>query len=248
MQPTDVDASEREKYTKMQVEMQKLVDTTAKVDNVRYAAGCDLTVDGDYFIGGFVVVDMENDLTPIYEKCIHVHVDIPYIAGLLCFREGPVVMQCLEEFQKERPEIKIDVLLVDANGIWHPRGFGLACYVGILSKIPTIGVSKSFLFVNSEHTAKSVHEDAQKQCRKLHDVMKIEHVTENSIHIECGVMRTTTVERFNPVYVSCGHLIDLDSSISIVRSLSRFREPEPLRIADRISRQYVRTLKAKPKL
>lgn len=228
----------------MQTELQKQVVTSNKVDKVKYAAGCDLTVEGDYMIGGFVVVDMDDDLKPIYEKCIHVQVDITYIPGLLCFREGPVVMECLNTFQSDMPDIKIDVLLVDGNGIWHPRGFGLACYVGILSKIPTIGVSKSFFFVHSEHTAKSVHADAQVQCPNLHDVMKISHVIEDGTVIECGVMRTTTVEHFNPVYVSCGHLIDFDSSIAIVGKLSRFREAEPLRLADRISRQYVRDLKA----
>ena len=212
-----------------------------KLDSdVRYVGGADLTVEDNLMIGCFVVVDVKNSLNPIYKKCTKVSVDIPYIPGLLCFREGPVVVTLYNEFKESHPDASIDVLLVDGCGEWHPRGFGLACYVGLECGIPTIGVSKSFLYVGSEHHGREIHKAAQLECKNCGDAMKLHHELEDGYPIDCAVMRTTQSHPFNPIYVSAGHMIDYESSINIVRSLCRFREPEPLRLADRISREFVR--------
>lgn len=223
-----------------QMEMRAQINRIPHVENVRYVGGADLTVEGDLMVGCFVVVDLTNDSKPIYEKCTELNVDVPYIPGLLCFREGPVVMALFQDFKANHPEIKLDILLVDGSGEWHPRGFGLACYVGHETGIPTIGVFKSFLNVGSEHKGKEVQNAAQTQCPNKGDVMLIQHNLEDGYHIECGVLRTTDSNPFKPIFVSPGHLIDTESSIRIVKGMCHYREPEPLRLADRVSRQYVR--------
>jgi deoxyinosine 3'endonuclease (endonuclease V) len=230
----------------LQNEMRVRVDHSPRIDVVQFVAGCDLTVEGDLMVGCFVVVDVLNESKSIYEKCSIVEVDVPYIPGLLCFREGPVVLDCLRGFRVEFPDVRIDVLLVDGCGEWHPRGFGLACYVGLECGIPTIGVSKSFLNTQSGHTRKQVQVDAQAACPGLGDVMMLHHEIDGGIEIDCAVMRTTTSVPFKPIFVSVGHLVCIESAIQIVRQLCRFREPEPLRLADRISREFVRKMKAKP--
>jgi deoxyinosine 3'endonuclease (endonuclease V) len=231
----------------LQKEMRVQVDHTPRVDAVQFVTGCDLTVKGDLMVGCFVVVDVLNECKSIYEKCSIVEVDVPYIPGLLCFREGPVVVGCLREFRTEFPDLKINVLLVDGCGEWHPRGFRLACYVGLECGIPTIGVSKSFLNTRSGHTGTRVQIDAQAECPNFGDAMVLHHGIDGGIPIDCAVMRTTTSVPFKPIVVSVGHLICIDSAVQIVRQLCRFREPEPLRLADRISCEFVRRMKANRK-
>ncbi|OHT11644.1 Endonuclease V family protein [Tritrichomonas foetus] len=241
-------AAEKERLCALQLEMRDQINHSVSMDHpARYVGGADLTVEDDLYVGCFVVVDCENDLKPIYEKCTEMKVDIPYISGLLCFREGPVIFRLLEEFQKDLPDIKLDALLVDGSGEWHQRRFGLACYVGLKTGIPTIGVSKTFLYVGSEHSGKGVQNDAQSACPEVGDIMKISHTFDDGYEIACGVMRTTKSSPFKPIFVSTGHMIDFDSAVNIVRGLCHFREPEPLRLADRVSREYVRNKKNPPK-
>jgi deoxyinosine 3'endonuclease (endonuclease V) len=223
--------------------MKVRLDRTPSLTGVTLVGGCDLTVDADLTVGCFVVVDSTDSCRSVYEKCSTVNIDIPYIPGLLSFREGPVVLQCLREFQESRPDLHLDVLLVDGCGEWHPRGFGLACYVGLESGIPTIGVSKTFLNVGSSHNAKQVQNDAQPTLANVGDVMMLSHTLEDGILIECAVMRSTTSIPFQPIYISVGHLVNIESAVRIVRALCKFREPEPLRLADRISRAFVREAK-----
>lgn len=244
MAATETPAPEEvERLTQLQMSLKSRVDTSQAVTGVRYVAGCDLTAAGSLQIGGFVVVDLENNLEPVYQKCSHVSVDFPYIPGLLAFREGPVVLECLRQCREERPDIQIDVLLVDGSGQWHERGFGLGCYVGVECGIPTIGVHKNFLAVGSEDTRDSVNTAAQTSCPEVGDTMLLHHVLPDGTPIDLAVMRTTDASPFRPIYISPGHLIDLNSSIEIVRTLCRYKEPEPLRLADRLSRQVVRDLK-----
>jgi deoxyinosine 3'endonuclease (endonuclease V) len=227
----------------MQNEIRGRVNTSVPVPNPRFVGGCDLTVDGDLMVGCFVVVDTSKNSESIYDKCTIVNVDVPYIPGLLCFREGPVVLACLKEFQEAMPEIKLDLVLVDGSGEWHPRRFGLGCYVGVECGLPTIGVHKNFLFVGSPDSAKSVQADAQTKCPNKGDVFLIQHQLPEGETISLGVMRTTESVPHRPIFISAGHLIDIQSSIDIVRQLCHFREPEPLRLADRISREFVRKRK-----
>jgi deoxyinosine 3'endonuclease (endonuclease V) len=227
--------------------MRARVDVTRRVDHTRFAGGCDLTVRDDLMVGCFVVVDIENECKPVYQKCSIVDVEVPYIPGLLCFREGPVVVSCFREFRDACPDMPLDVLLVDGNGVWHGRGFGLGCYVGLECMVPTLGVSKTFLNTQSGHTAKQVQADSQVQCQAVGDVMMLSHTLDDGFQIDCAVMRTTDSVPFKPVFVSPGHLIDVTSAVDIVRRLCIFREPEPLRLADRVSREFVRNMKSKGK-
>jgi deoxyribonuclease V len=227
----------------LQNEMKGRLNHTPPTTPIRYVAGCDLTVKDDIMVGCFVVVDLDNDCESVYEKCTVVDVVIPYIPGLLCFREGPVVLECYREFTAARPDLPLGVILVDGCGEWHPRAFGLGCYVGLDCGVPTIGVSKTFLNTGSRHTGRQVQLDAQDACPNIGDVMLLRHVLSDGEEIACAVMRTTDSDPFQPIYVSAGHMMDTDTAIDIVRRVCKFREPEPLRLADRHSRTFVKGLK-----
>lgn len=231
-----------EELSRLQAEMRSQVIRTGSIEDLHYIAGADLTCHEEIMIGCFVVLDAKNNLQTVYQKCKSFNVTFPYIPGFLSFREGPVVLSLLDDFQKENPTIKIDVLLVDGNGEWHTRGLGLGSYVGIKCGIPTIGVSKTYFNINGEIDSKALQQDAQTKCPNFGDFIVLEHIFEDGSKVECALLHTTSKVPFKPIFVSIGHMIDLPQSIELVKSLCRFREPEPLRLADRISRQFVRDL------
>lgn len=133
-----------------------------------------------------------------------------YHPGLFCFREGPLVAEALDTLY-QRP----DCLLVDGHGLMHPRGFGLACYVGVLFDLPCVGVAKSpcrGLEWSPPGAIRGSWTPVQWKGRWVG-----------------ATLRTRTGVR--PVWVSPGHRCDLESAIRIVLSVSRTRIPEPLRRA-----------------
>ncbi|XP_030317687.1 endonuclease V isoform X2 [Calypte anna] len=87
-------------------------------------------------------------LQVLYEDCRMVAVGAPYLAGFLAFREVPFLVEALQRLQQEQPSLKPQVLLVDGNGLLHPRGFGVACHLGVLTDLPCIGVAKNLLHVD----------------------------------------------------------------------------------------------------
>ncbi len=140
----------------------------------------------------------------------------PYIPGFLCFREGDVMIEAVRKLQT-----KPDVVLIDGQGIAHPRRFGVACYVGVSLNIPTIGCAKSKL-IGQYKTPDSVKGS-------------FSYLFYNN-EIVGVILRTR--ENVKPVFVSPGHLIDTKSVLKIVINCSiKYRIPEPLRCADIKSRQ-----------
>ncbi|XP_054702209.1 endonuclease V isoform X3 [Grus americana] len=87
-------------------------------------------------------------LEVLYEDCRMVAVSAPYVPGFLAFREVPFLVEAVQRLQQEEPKLKPQVLLVDGNGLLHPRGFGVACHLGVLTDLPCVGVAKNLLQVD----------------------------------------------------------------------------------------------------
>uniref|UniRef100_A0A803Y7V5 Endonuclease V n=1 Tax=Meleagris gallopavo TaxID=9103 RepID=A0A803Y7V5_MELGA len=87
-------------------------------------------------------------LEVLYEDCRMVAVSAPYVAGFLAFREVPFMVEAVQRLQREQPELRPQVLLVDGNGLLHQRGFGVACHLGVLTDLPCVGVAKNLLHVD----------------------------------------------------------------------------------------------------
>jgi len=138
----------------------------------------------------------------------------PYIPGLLSFREVPAVLDALERLQRLP-----DLLLCDGQGQAHPRRFGIACHLGVLTALPSIGVAKSRLVGTYEPLAE---EKGSRQ--PLLDGGEVIGT----------VLRTRRGVR--PLYVSVGHRISLETAAYyVLRCITRYRLPETTRAAHRLA-------------
>ncbi|MEW6739841.1 MAG: deoxyribonuclease V [Nitrospirota bacterium] len=159
-----------------------------------------------------------------YPELKHLHdafsvekIRFPYIPGLLSFREGHAIINAIRKLN-----IKPDLILFDGQGIAHPKGIGIASHIGVILNIPAIGCAKSRLVGEFEEPAVTKGSWAY----LYYKGMKVG-----------AVLRTRSSVK--PVFVSPGHMIDIDSSIEIVmKCVFRYRIPEPLRRADHLSKKY----------
>ena len=135
----------------------------------------------------------------------------PYVPGFLSFRESPVYLAALANLKHG-----YELLLVDGQGVAHPRGFGIACHLGVHLDIPSIGVAKTLLYGKP----KSDLPEAAGSAVPL--VAKGEQIG--------WVYRSKS--KVQPLYVSPGHRVGMGEALELVRSLStKVRLPEPLRQA-----------------
>jgi len=148
-------------------------------------------------------------------------INFPYIPTLLAFREVPVVLSCFENL--ENPP---NILILDGQGYAHPRRMGLACHVGVLLDIPTIGCAKSRL--TGEF---NMPEKKKGSYSYLYDKGEIIG----------AVLRTK--DNTYPIFVSIGHRVSLDTSIKLILDMSITRIPEPTKIADREVKKYTNKIR-----
>jgi deoxyribonuclease V len=163
----------------------------------------------DKLFGAFLLFSYP-DLTLLESAAAKGRSPFPYIPGLLSFREAPILLKAFSKLDREP-----NLILIDGQGIAHPRSMGIAAHMGILLDLPSIGCAKSRLFGTEA-------EPGPHQGSFL-------PLTEEGRTVGM-IVRTRT--RVKPVYVSPGHKMDLETSVKIVLSLCRgYRIPEPLRQA-----------------
>ena len=173
----------------------------------------------------------------VHEVTEMVSLDLPYISGFLAFREVPHIARVLGRLREESPEVFPQVVLMDGNGVLHPRGFGAASHIGVVCGVPTLGVAKKFLAVpdvdgkalKTSFSQKGVLESAG-------DAVPIVG-TSGTLH---GYALRATKAAPNPVFVSAGHRITQKTALALVKGLCKVRVPEPIRQADLRSRAYLR--------
>ncbi|CAO3688474.1 unnamed protein product [Rhizopus microsporus] len=184
-----------------------------------------------------LVVMTFPDLQVVYKKFLETKLHLPYISGYLAFREVNPLLNLLNELKSNQPEIYPQVLLIDGNGLLHPRQFGIACHLGVVSDTPTIGVAKNFLMIRGDL------DDVNKIKTTCHETLwkrgdRLDLVGETSGILYGTALRTGSK---NPVFVSQGHRVSLETAVKIVLAVSpRYRIPEPIRMADLESRAYIR--------
>ncbi|KAJ0400744.1 hypothetical protein P43SY_005465 [Pythium insidiosum] len=204
---------------------------------LRRVAGVDISFlkgSNEHACASIVVLDFST-LELLYEAFTYVSLPAPYIAGFLAFREVPALTKLYDDLLERCPELAPDIILVDGNGILHPLGFGLASHFGVLREIPTIGVGKTFLHVDglTKGDAKRMMQEAKAAGEQL---VKIRGASGRVWAAAlCGPRGVQ-----NPVYVSVGHHVTLDTAIAVVLACSKYRVPEPIRQADIRSREVIR--------
>jgi len=182
---------------------------------VRFVAGLDVGFEqNDTVVRAAVAVLSYPDLRTADQAVARRPADFPYIPGLLSFREVPALLDALARLGREP-----DLLLCDGQGLAHPRRFGLACHLGVLTGIPSIGVAKSLLI--GEHEPLPARRGAWRPLKHRNEVIG-------------AALRTR--DNVAPVYVSIGHRVCLETAMHFVLACApRYRLPEPARAAHRLA-------------
>lgn len=195
----------------IQLRLAKEVVTETEVVNARLVAGVDISPpDSQGVARGAVVVLGYPEFNVVEISIAEAKITLPYIPGLLSFRESPLILAACEQLGHTP-----DLLLVDGQGIAHPRRFGLASHVGLFLDLPTIGCAKSILC--------GQHGPVEQEAGSYSELLDSGEVI--------GVALRTKF-RVRPIYVSIGHKIDLASALQWVMKCCRgYRLPEPTRLA-----------------
>jgi deoxyribonuclease V len=184
-------------------------------DPIRFVAGVDAGFEDEgKTTRAAVVVLSFPDLTPVDEVLVRRPTTFPYVPGLLSFRELPAVLAALAQ-------LKIDpnVILCDGQGIAHPRRFGIACHLGVICQLPTIGVAKSRLV--------GIHGQVPPEKGTWVPLIDREE--------RIGAVLRSRVNT-KPLYISAGHWVTLERAVDLVLQCTpKYRLPETTRYADRLA-------------
>lgn len=206
-----------EQALQLQHELATQVITEDCLGEVKNIAGVDVAYDktSDKIIAAVVVLDAKT-LEVIEQSTAENTAQFPYIPSLFSFRELPSVVEALKNLQ-----ITPDLIVCDGQGLAHPRRFGLACHLGVLFDIPTIGCGKTRLI--GEYCEPEKNRGAMTPLIDNHEIIGCALRTQDSI---------------KPVYVSIGNRVSLATACAWILKLStKYRLPETTRAADHLVRQ-----------
>jgi len=186
-------------------------------ESIRFVAGIDVGFPRRSDVAQAAIVMMQYPSMELVDQGLsELPVSMPYIPGLLSFRETPVILAALDELAQSP-----DLLITDGQGIAHPRRFGLACHLGVLLDMPAIGCAKSILV--GEHTS------LPEPRGSTTDLVDGSEIIGSVVRTRAGV---------KPVYISIGHRVDLLSAVRIILNCGGgYRLPEPTRWAHRLASQ-----------
>jgi len=189
----------------------QLIFAPCEVDHMRLVAGADVSFDkgSDQIFAAVVVLELPH-FRVMEEASVTDISRFPYIPGLLSFREAPAVLKAFEKLRSQP-----DAVMLDGQGLAHPRRMGLACHLGLLLDLPAVGCAKSLLVGR--------YDEPEPKAGSYSPLIDRDEVV--------GVALRTRDET-SPMFVSAGHKIDLESSIKLVmRCVAGYRQPEPTRQA-----------------
>ncbi len=200
----------------LQRELASKIVLEDQLGEVRYVAGVDMAInEGNGMARAAVVLLSYPDLVILEKHVYEEPLRMPYIPGLLSFRELPSVLGALQQL-KQKP----DLVMADGQGIAHPRRLGIAAHLGLWIETPTIGCAKSLFVGTYEPVGEEVGDWSPLVDR--HETIG-------------AVLRTRA--KVKPMFISPGHKISLASSIKYVLACGRgYRLPETTRQADKLSK------------
>lgn len=177
-----------------------------------FTIGVDVAYSKDIAAGAAVALD--NTTKEVVTSATLVRdIEAEYIPGYFQLREGPILIELVQNLQTP------GTILVDGNGILHPRRFGLASYLGIKLNVRTVGVAKKLLIG-----------DIGPRFRNTADILQDDEI----------IGRVLWLKERKPLYVSIGHRISLDTAVRVVSDSSVNGYPEPLRRAHILSKDVLR--------
>ena len=182
---------------------------------LRYLAGFDVGFEdeGATTRAAAVVLDADT-LQPLESQVARILTRMPYIPGLLSFRELPALLAALDRLERQP-----DLVFVDGHGIAHPRGLGIAAHFGVATGLPSIGVAKKVLAGQHEPPGPAPGDRTPLRYRG---------------RVIGTVLRSKA--RCLPLIVSPGHKVSMETAVAqVLRCLRGYRLPEPTRLADRLA-------------
>jgi deoxyribonuclease V len=200
--------------TQLQLEMQEKIKLTPLGSPIKKVAGADISYNkfSSAVYAGIVLLSYP-DMKPLAYSLIETEINFPYVPGYLAFREIPAIKIAYDQL-REKP----DVMIMDGQGIVHPRKMGVASHFGLLENIPAIGCGKTMLF--------GKYNDLAEEKFSISPIYSKDEILGYALRTQTAI---------NPVFISPGHLVTLDQTVEIMKNCTgKYRIPEPTRLADQI--------------
>lgn len=208
-----VDPAEAKKIQEM-LRHRCIFERTIDAGEIRHVAGADAAYSQDTIYAAVVVMTFPG-LDVVEQTCTVQEIPLPYIPGLLSFREGPAIAEAFYSLTTVP-----DLILINGHGYAHPKRIGIASHVGVILDVPSIGVAQRLL------TGTAAMPGAERGSTEL--------IFDNN---EIIGMAVRTVEDAKPVFVSAGHKMDLAQAVDLVlKTTITHRLTEPIWHADWLSR------------
>jgi deoxyinosine 3'endonuclease (endonuclease V) len=214
------------------------LDAIFTPNKIKYLGGVDITftkADQNQAIACLVIHDFATkELVATFTmKCTIV---VPYVPYYLAYREVPAYLELINFVRANYPELIPNAIIVDGNGVWHPRQCGCATALAIFSNIPCVGVAKKFLQTDGKTQRADIDAFAQLNAPNKGDFATFTdaygRVLGNIFNVTGSVKKLT--------YISVGSGMTLDCATQIVTSFGEFRNNEAVRQADLLSRKMAK--------
>lgn len=199
----------------IQLTLRDQVVTQNRLGTISRVAGVDVGFEANGTITRAAVACLSYPKLELIEHALaRRETNFPYVPGYLSFREVPALLDAIAKLT-----IRPDLILCDGQGLAHPRRFGLACHLGLILDLPTIGVAKSRLI--GTHSELAPDKGAWVPLFDKDEIIG-------------AVVRTRS--RTNPLYISIGHRVDLPTAVDFVlRCSPKYRLPETTRWAHKLA-------------
>jgi len=196
----------------------QVIRTDQLPDEVQRVAGGDMAINEENAMARAAAVLLSHPELQIIERHVYEEpIRMPYIPGLLSFREVPCIMGAFDRLQ-EQP----DLVMVDGQGIAHPRYLGIASHLGLWLDLPTIGCAKSIL--RGHYDEKALGEEAGAWVPLIYKGEQVGAVVRTRSHVK-------------PMIISLEHRMSLETSVQYALACCKgYRLPEPTRQADKLSK------------
>ena len=219
----------------------QIIEANHVSESPKVVAGVDITfsmVKPDIAVCSVFILDAKKQVL----GCVNSinRIDVPYMPGFLAFREAEPLKRLIDKYiekqRAENPEFGIDVIFVDGNGILHPNHCGLASHLGVLTGIPTIGCAKKIFAIDGLN--RSLTDEIKLRFKEMKGKTGFEYLKGDSGRI-WGAAVKNSPEAYDPLIVSIGHKVDIDTAAQLTIDLSNSRVVEPVRLADKQSRLLI---------
>jgi len=202
------------KLREKQIRLSKKIKIIDYFDEIETVAGFDVAYPKNDFkkaCAAAVITDYKTKKI-VEKKTFFDTILFPYIPSYLSFREAPIIKKIMDNLENSP-----SVFMFDGNGILHNRRLGIASYMGVLNNIPSIGVAKKLLVGQ----------------------LRANIIEYKNKKIGYSYLSNKRVK--NPVYISPGHKISFDKALEIVKNVSEYRIPQPIRQAHILANETIRS-------